>query len=302
MVQIEGPKPGFPAVSPDQPASGNGRYIRHAVGSLTRSPSWGMWPMFRPLGRVHIVWISTRITMVALAVAATACGLVSVGPDADLVEAAEATYRAAQAAHTANAVAGAEFAAVQTVTQDAYARYQAAYAAFEAATPGTLTESEALTALAAAAREAGDAVAIARRVTTAATEVHVAVWDAEATNADARAAVASDGSEFPTPESLALEVVARTAREAARVVEKRDEAHVAVWDAEAAELAAVDEFVRAALASDTQAALVALTNGADATAARQRAQAAWNAAHAELAAATVRFSEAKEWAIEEANR
>ena len=58
-------------------------------------------------------------------------------------------------------------------------------------------------------------------------------------------------------------------------------------------------FVRAALAGDSQAALVALTNGADATAARQRAQSAW---HAELAAVTARFSEAKKQAIEEADR
>ena len=256
--------------------------------------------MFRPWGRVRIVRVSTRITITALAVAVTACGLVRVGPDEALVEAAEATYRAVQPAHTANAAAGAEFAAVQADAQAAYARYRASYAAFEAVTPGSL--AEALTALATAAREAGHAVATARHVTIAASEAHIAVWDAEAVNADAWAAVARDGSETPTPESLVLEVVAMTAREAARAVEKRDEAHIAVWDAEADELAAVGEFVRATLAGDTQAVLVALTNGAGATGARQRAQAAWNAAHAELAAATVRFSEAKEWAIEEADR
>ena len=54
---------------------------------------------------MRIVRISTRITITALAVAVTACGLVRVGPDEALVEAAEATYRAVQAAHTAKAAA-----------------------------------------------------------------------------------------------------------------------------------------------------------------------------------------------------
>ena len=47
---------------------------------------------------------------------------------------------------------------------------------------------------------------------------------------------------------------------------------------------------------------MALTNSADAAATRQRAQAEWNAANAELVDATVRFLQAKEHAIGETDR
>lgn len=227
-----------------------------------------------------------RLALATLAILVAGCGS---GTDPALEAAVTETYQAAQAAHTANAVAGAAFQATRAEAQAVAARLSAALA-----TPAgdQLLDTAALHDVATAGLEA---TAAARQASIESDAAHLAAWHADIANAEAwEALVAADGL---TSAAIAYGAVVAAGREAVAALELRAAAGVDEWDAEAAVYTALLDAATAVATADSAALYEAADAELAARAEINRAVAAWNAADADLSVARVRFSQAKESAI-----